>query len=166
MHINDITIIDDSKLKKAITAAAPGNAMEWFDFGVYGFVAYALGGLLPRRLARRTNDRRAGNLLRALLVRPLGGLFFGAMGDKFGRQKVLSVTIIIMAVSTFCIGLIRPMRRSVSGHRSCCCWPSWRRASPSAVNIPVRQFSSPNTRRTANAALWAAGWTSAPSPAL
>lgn len=43
MHINDITIIDDSKLKKAITAAAPGNAMEWFDFGVYGFVAYALG---------------------------------------------------------------------------------------------------------------------------
>lgn len=39
-------------------------------------------------------------------MRPLGGLFFGAMGDKFGRQKVLSVTIIIMAVSTFCIGLI------------------------------------------------------------
>ncbi len=52
MHINDITIIDDSKLKKAITAAALGNAMEWFDFGVYGFVAYALGqvffpGALP-----------------------------------------------------------------------------------------------------------------------
>lgn len=45
MHINDITIIDDSKLKKAITAAATGNAMEWFDFGVYGFVAYALGGV-------------------------------------------------------------------------------------------------------------------------
>ena len=40
------------------------------------------------------------------LIRPLGGLFFGALGDKFGRQKVLSVTIIIMAVSTFCIGLI------------------------------------------------------------
>lgn len=43
LHINDITIIDDAKLKKAITAAALGNAMEWFDFGVYGFVAYALG---------------------------------------------------------------------------------------------------------------------------
>lgn len=36
LNINDITIIDDSKLKKAITAAALGNAMEWFDFGVYG----------------------------------------------------------------------------------------------------------------------------------
>ena len=40
--LRDVTIIDDSKLKKAITAASLGNAMEWFDFGVYGFVAYAL----------------------------------------------------------------------------------------------------------------------------
>lgn len=41
--LKDITIVDDAKMKKAITAAALGNAMEWFDFGVYGFVAYALG---------------------------------------------------------------------------------------------------------------------------
>lgn len=34
LNINDITIIDDGKLKKAITAASLGNAMEWFDFGV------------------------------------------------------------------------------------------------------------------------------------
>ncbi len=41
--LRDVTIIDDAKLRKAITAASLGNAMEWFDFGVYGFVAYALG---------------------------------------------------------------------------------------------------------------------------
>lgn len=41
--LKDITIVDDAKMRKAITAAALGNAMEWFDFGVYGFVAYALG---------------------------------------------------------------------------------------------------------------------------
>jgi MHS family proline/betaine transporter-like MFS transporter len=41
--LRDVTIIDDGKLRKAITAASLGNAMEWFDFGVYGFVAYALG---------------------------------------------------------------------------------------------------------------------------
>lgn len=41
--IDDVTIIDDTRLRKAITAASLGNAMEWFDFGVYGFVAYALG---------------------------------------------------------------------------------------------------------------------------
>jgi hypothetical protein len=39
----DVTVIEDSKLKKAITAAALGNAMEWFDFGVYGFVAATVG---------------------------------------------------------------------------------------------------------------------------
>src|SRR5690606_20205288 len=43
LHIDNITVIDDTKLKKAVTAAPPGNAMEWFDFGAYVFVAYALG---------------------------------------------------------------------------------------------------------------------------
>lgn len=43
LTIDDITIVDQSKLKKAVTAAALGNTMEWFDFGVYGFVAFALG---------------------------------------------------------------------------------------------------------------------------
>ncbi|XNM63600.1 hypothetical protein ACLK2H_23045 [Escherichia coli] len=43
--LRDITIINDGKLRKAITAASLGNAMEWFDFGVYGFVAYALGNV-------------------------------------------------------------------------------------------------------------------------
>lgn len=41
--LKDITIVDDAKMRKAITAAALGNAMEWFDFGVYGFVAFVLG---------------------------------------------------------------------------------------------------------------------------
>lgn len=45
--LRDVTIIDDGKLRKAITAASLGNAMEWFDFGVYGFVAYALGKVFP-----------------------------------------------------------------------------------------------------------------------
>ncbi|AVF37567.1 glycine betaine/L-proline transporter ProP [Rahnella sikkimica] len=107
MQINDITIIDDAKLKKAITAAALGNAMEWFDFGVYGFVAFALGQVFfPGADPGIQMIAALATFSVPFLVRPLGGLFFGAMGDKFGRQKVLSVTIIIMSVSTFCIGLI------------------------------------------------------------
>ncbi len=107
MQINDITIIDDSKLKKAITAAALGNAMEWFDFGVYGFVAFALGQVFfPGADPGIQMIAALATFSVPFLVRPLGGLFFGALGDKFGRQKVLSVTIIIMSVSTFCIGLI------------------------------------------------------------
>ncbi|MEH2920071.1 glycine betaine/L-proline transporter ProP [Samsonia erythrinae] len=107
MKIQDITIIDNSRLKKAITAAALGNAMEWFDFGVYGFLAYALGQVFfPGADPGVQMIAALATFSVPFLVRPLGGIFFGAMGDKFGRQKVLSVTIIIMAVSTFCIGLI------------------------------------------------------------
>jgi len=107
MHINDITIIDDTKLKKAITAAALGNAMEWFDFGVYGFVAFALGQVFfPGADPGIQMIAALATFSVPFLIRPIGGLFFGALGDKFGRQKVLSITIIIMSVSTFCIGLI------------------------------------------------------------
>lgn len=107
MHINDITIIDDAKLKKAITAAALGNAMEWFDFGVYGFVAVALGQVFfPGANPGLQMIAALATFSVPFLVRPLGGVFFGRLGDKFGRQKVLSITIIIMSISTVSIGLI------------------------------------------------------------
>ncbi|WP_419761483.1 hypothetical protein [Acinetobacter nectaris] len=41
--LDDINIVESAKTKKAITAAALGNTIEWFDFGVYGYVAYVLG---------------------------------------------------------------------------------------------------------------------------
>ncbi|OZI77531.1 glycine betaine/L-proline transporter ProP [Bordetella genomosp. 12] len=107
LQIGDITVIDNTKLKKAVTAAALGNAMEWFDFGVYGFVAYALGKVFfPDASPAVQTIAALGTFSVPFLVRPLGGVFFGVMGDRYGRQKVLSLTIIIMAISTFCIGLI------------------------------------------------------------
>lgn len=107
LHIDDITVVDNSKLKKAVTAAALGNAMEWFDFGVYGFVAATLGKVFfPDASPAVQTIAALGTFSVPFLVRPLGGVFFGLMGDKFGRQKVLSLTIIIMAISTFLIGLI------------------------------------------------------------
>jgi MFS transporter, MHS family, proline/betaine transporter len=105
--INDVTVIEDSKLKKAITAAALGNAMEWFDFGVYGFVAATVGKVFfPETSPAVQTIAALATFSVPFLVRPLGGLVFGAIGDKVGRQKVLSMTIVIMAISTFCIGLI------------------------------------------------------------
>ncbi|MDO3444903.1 glycine betaine/L-proline transporter ProP [Agrobacterium sp. V1] len=107
LSIDDVTVIDDEKVKKAVTAAALGNAMEWFDFGVYGFVAYAVGKVFFPEAAPAVQTVAAlATFSVPFLIRPLGGIFFGAMGDRFGRQKVLSLTIIIMAASTFCIGLI------------------------------------------------------------
>ncbi|WPP01908.1 glycine betaine/L-proline transporter ProP [Pseudomonas sp. HR96] len=105
--LNDITIVDDAKMRKAITAAALGNAMEWFDFGVYGFVAYVLGKVFFPSAAPSVQMIAAlATFSVPFLVRPLGGLFFGALGDRYGRQKVLAATIVIMSLSTFAIGLI------------------------------------------------------------
>ncbi|MDU2881670.1 MAG: MFS transporter, partial [Enterobacter sp.] len=105
--LRDVTIIDDAKLRKAITAASLGNAMEWFDFGVYGFVAYALGKVFfPGADPSLQMIAALGTFSVPFLIRPLGGLFFGMLGDKYGRQKILAITIVIMSISTFCIGLI------------------------------------------------------------
>ena len=105
--LKDITIVDDAKMRKAITAAALGNAMEWFDFGVYGFVAYVLGKVFfPSADPSVQMIAALATFSVPFLIRPLGGLFFGALGDKYGRQKVLAATIVIMSLSTFAIGLI------------------------------------------------------------
>lgn len=105
--LGDVTIIDDGKLRKAITAASLGNAMEWFDFGVYGFVAYALGKVFfPGADPSVQMIAALATFSVPFLIRPLGGLFFGMLGDKYGRQKIPAITIVIMSISTFCIGLI------------------------------------------------------------
>ncbi|MDE1165426.1 MAG: glycine betaine/L-proline transporter ProP [Pseudomonas sp.] len=105
--LKDITIVDDVKMRKAITAAALGNALEWFDFGVYGFVAYVLGKVFfPGANPSVQMIAALATFSVPFLIRPLGGLFFGALGDRYGRQKVLAATIVIMSLSTFAIGLI------------------------------------------------------------
>jgi len=163
--LRDVTIIDDSKLRKAITAASLGNAMEWFDFGVYGFVAYALGKVFfPDADPSVQMIAALGTFSVPFLIRPLGGLFFGMLGDKYGRQKILAITIVIMSVSTFCIGLI-PSYASIG------IWApillllcKMAQGFSVGANIPVRRSSLPSTPRTVSAALWAAGSTLAPLP--
>ncbi|EMP7223058.1 glycine betaine/L-proline transporter ProP, partial [Acinetobacter baumannii] len=107
IEIDDINIIENEKTKKAITAAALGNAIEWFDFGVYGYVAYVLGKVFfPDASPSVQMIAALATFSVPFIFRPLGGLFFGHLGDKYGRQKVLAITVIIMSISTFGIGLI------------------------------------------------------------
>lgn len=107
IEIDDINIIGNEKTKKAITAAVLGNAIEWFDFGVYGYVAYVLGKVFfPDASPSVQMIAALATFSVPFIFRPLGGLFFGHLGDKYGRQKVLAITVIIMSISTFGIGLI------------------------------------------------------------
>lgn len=165
--LRDVTIIDDGKLRKAITAASLGNAMEWFDFGVYGFVAYALGKVFfPGADPSVQMVAALATFSVPFLIRPLGGLFFGMLGDKYGRQKILAITIVIMSISTFCIGLI-PSYDTIG------IWaPILLLICKMAQGFSVggeytgRRYLLRNTPLTVNVALWAAGWTSVLLPGL
>ncbi|MER6201101.1 glycine betaine/L-proline transporter ProP [Streptomyces sp. NPDC001586] len=103
----DITVTDDLAVKRAVKAASLGNAMEWFDFGIYSYLAVTLGRVFFPSGSDTTQLLSSfATFAVAFLVRPLGGMFFGPMGDRIGRKKVLALTMIMMAVGTFAIGLI------------------------------------------------------------
>ncbi len=87
------------------------------------------------------------------LVRPLGGVFFGVMGDRFGRQKVLSLTIVIMAVSTLCIGLIPSYAQIGIWAPILLLLCKLAQGFQSAANIPVPPFMSLNMRPTVDGVL-------------
>jgi MHS family proline/betaine transporter-like MFS transporter len=107
LTLDDITVVDQSLLKRAVGAMALGNAMEWFDFGVYSYIAVTLGRVFfPSSNPSAQLIATFGTFAAAFLVRPIGGMVFGPLGDRIGRQRVLAMTMIMMAAGTFAIGLI------------------------------------------------------------
>ncbi|MEH3117796.1 MAG: glycine betaine/L-proline transporter ProP [Methylorubrum populi] len=112
LDIDEITRVDPALVRRAVGAAALGNAMEWFDFGVYGYLAVTLGRVFfPEGDPTAQLIATFATFTVAFLVRPLGGLVFGPLGDRYGRHKVLAFTMILMAVGTFSIGLIPSYER-------------------------------------------------------
>ncbi|MFJ5225733.1 glycine betaine/L-proline transporter ProP [Streptomyces sp. NPDC088400] len=104
---SDITVTDEAAVKRAVKAASLGNAMEWFDFGIYSYLAVTIGHVFfPSGNPTVELLSSFATFAVAFLVRPLGGMFFGPMGDRLGRKKVLALTMIMMAIGTFAIGLI------------------------------------------------------------
>jgi MHS family proline/betaine transporter-like MFS transporter len=99
-------VVDEQEVKRAVGATAMGNAMEWFDFGIYSYLAVVLGKVFFPGSGDESLIYSLAAFAVAFLVRPIGGLFFGMLGDRIGRRGVLAATIIMMAVATFSIGLI------------------------------------------------------------
>ncbi|MFF4401032.1 MFS transporter [Streptomyces sp. NPDC001480] len=103
----DVQVIEPPLLRRAVGASALGNCMEWFDFGVYSYLAATIGKVFfPGASPAAQVISSFATFAAAFVVRPLGGLVFGPLGDRLGRQKVLATTMIMMAVGTFAIGLI------------------------------------------------------------
>ena len=93
-------------LRRAIAASALGNATEWFDYGIYAYgVVYISSALFPGEAAEATLFALATFAI-SFLVRPLGGLFWGPLGDRYGRKTILAMTILLMSAATVAVGLI------------------------------------------------------------
>lgn len=102
----DKAVPAQSVLYRAIAASAIGNATEWFDYGLYAYgVTYISAALFPGSTAEATLFALATFAI-SFLVRPLGGLFWGTLGDRYGRKSVLAITILLMSAATLFIGLI------------------------------------------------------------
>lgn len=104
----NINMVDAKKAKKTVIATGIGNAMEWFDFGVYAYTTAYIGAnfFSPVESQDIRQILTFAALAIAFLLRPIGGVVFGIIGDKYGRKVVLTSTIILMAFSTLTIGLL------------------------------------------------------------
>lgn len=100
---------DAQQMRKLVLASVLGNALEWYDFFLYGTAAALVFGPLFFPVG---GDPLQGTLLAfsgfavGFLARPLGGIAFGHIGDRYSRKMTLIMTLTLMGATTFVIGLL------------------------------------------------------------
>ncbi len=101
----------DSKRKainrKSLIAGFSGNILEWYDFTVYGFFATVIGSqFFPDEDKVVQLISAFGIFAAGYLMRPIGGIIFGHIGDNYGRKKALLISVMMMAIPTTLIGFL------------------------------------------------------------
>ena len=100
--------VEPTKINSIVFASCVGTIIEWYDFLIYATAA----ALVFNQAFFPTFDPLAGTLAAlgsyavGFLARPFGGALFGHFGDRLGRKSMLVLTLFIMGLSTFCIGLL------------------------------------------------------------
>ena len=93
--------------RKVVAAGMIGNALEWYDFAVYGYFAVPIGRhFFPHEDPIAQLLAAFGVFALGYLVRPLGGVVVGHIGDRFGRRPALIFSVGAMAIPTFLIGIL------------------------------------------------------------
>jgi len=96
-----------SSRNRTIVGGLAGNVMEWYDFAVYGYFAPILGHLFfPSNNPTASLIAAYGAFAAGFLMRPVGGMVFGYVGDKIGRKAALTLSVFMMAVPTFLVGVL------------------------------------------------------------
>jgi MFS family permease len=95
------------ELRKVIAASSAGTLIEWYDFFVYGSLAVVFAGFFfpagEEALALLVSIAAFGT---GFVVRPLGAVLFGRLGDRLGRKRSFLATLLLMGASTALIGLL------------------------------------------------------------
>jgi MHS family proline/betaine transporter-like MFS transporter len=93
--------------RRVVAAGIAGNVMEWYDFAIYGYFARTIGNLyFPSDDPKASLLAAFGVFAAGFLMRPLGAVLFGYIGDRVGRGPSLLWSVIVMAAPTFAIGLL------------------------------------------------------------
>jgi len=93
--------------RRIILSGMIGNVMEWYDFGLYGFMASIIGSqFFPTDNPANAIIAAFGAFAAGFLARPLGGLVFGPLGDLLGRRHAMIASVLAMAVPTVLMGLL------------------------------------------------------------
>ena len=99
--------VSEAEQRKVVVASSLGTVFEWYDFYLYGSLAAVIGSHFFSGLTQ------SGQFIFALLafaagffVRPFGAIFFGRLGDLVGRKYTFLITIVIMGLSTFLVGVL------------------------------------------------------------
>ena len=154
-------------IRKAVRGAAIGNTVEWFDFAIYGFLAtYIADKFFPSGDDTAALLNTFAIFAAAFFMRPLGGFFFGPLGDRIGRQRVLALVILLMSgvdIRDRSAAHLRHDRRVRAAAAAVAALPAGllRRAANTAA---ARAFS-PSMRPTSTAASWCRSWSGRSSSA-
>src|SRR5712671_2591522 len=99
--------MNSAQTRRVIAAGVIGNVLEWYDFAIYGYFASAIGRqFFPHEDAVAQLLSVFGVFALGYLMRPVGGVLVGHIGDQFGRRAALTFSVAAMAIPTFLIGLL------------------------------------------------------------
>lgn len=115
LEFGHVNVVSSKKIRPTIRGTVVGNFMEWYDFGIYGYLTVTMSSIFTEGLPEQWQLLAVMfGFAVSYLVRPLGGIVLGPLGDKIGRQKVLYATMVMMALSTALIGLL-PTSAAIGG---------------------------------------------------
>jgi len=106
--VENVSLLSEPEIRKVALASAIGTTIEWYDFFLYNTFA----ALVFNKLFFPSFDPLVGTMLAfgtalvGFVARPVAGIVFGHFGDRLGRKKMLILTLLIMGIGTFLIGLL------------------------------------------------------------